>query len=69
MTLKDDFFTSPYSMKDYDGGLDIDHQVSNSNDNVDEDERIIDNDTIVRNLKSSRLELREKLFVDKSIRK
>ena len=56
-------------MKDYDGGLDIDHQVSNSNDNVDEDERIIDNDTIVRNLKSSRLELREKLFVDKSIRK
>ena len=33
------------------------------------DGRIIDSKTIVRNLKTDRLELREKIFVDKPVRK
>ena len=33
------------------------------------DTRIIDNKTIVRNLKTDKLELREKIFVDKPVRK
>ena len=38
-------------------------------DELEEDERVVDHETTVRNLKSNRLELREKLFVDKSIKK
>ena len=33
------------------------------------DGRVIDAKTIVRNLKTDRLELREKIFVDKPVRK
>ena len=40
-----------------------------TNDQMEEDERLIDPNTMVRNLKTNRLVLREKLFVDKSIRK
>ena len=67
LILKENFMASPYSMKDNDGDLGFDGQGGGLEN--DEDERIIDHETIVRNLKSSRIELREKLFVDKSIRK
>ena len=40
-----------------------------TNDQMEEDGRLIDPNTMVRNLKTNRLVLREKLFVDKSIRK
>ena len=34
-----------------------------------QDMRVIDSKTIVRNLKTDKLELREKIFVDKPVRK
>ena len=34
-----------------------------------QDARVIDSKTIVRNLKSDNLEVREKIFVDKSVKK
>lgn len=33
------------------------------------DSRVIDSNTIVRNLRTDKLELREKIFVDKPVRK
>lgn len=63
LTLKDDLMATPSL-----GGDGINDLLNNQAEG-DDDERIIDNDTFVKNLKTSRLELREKLFVDKSIRK
>ena len=34
-----------------------------------EDARVVDPDTLVKNLKSNKLELREKIFVDKPVHK
>lgn len=34
-----------------------------------QDQRIVDPETIVKNLKSSKIELREKIFVDKPVHK
>ena len=67
LSLKEDIFHSPYSTKDQE--VEFNNESPVTGDQIEEDQRIVDPETIVRNLKTNRIELREKLFVDKSIRK